>query len=46
MKKLLFFALAVMLFVPMALSAQQVTLNFLWYQDATSAGYPTDVAIW
>jgi len=46
MKKLLIFALALALFVPMAVTAQQTTLNFLWYQDATSAGYSTDVAIW
>jgi raffinose/stachyose/melibiose transport system substrate-binding protein len=45
MKKLFFFALALALFVPIAVTAQ-TTLNFLWYQDATSAGYSTDVAIW
>ncbi len=46
MKKLFFFALALALFVPIAASAQQTTLNFLWYTDATQATYATDQAIW
>ena len=46
MRGFLIFALALALFVPLAVTAQQTTLNFLWYQDATSAGYSTDVAIW
>lgn len=45
MKKLLFIVLALAL-VAASLSAQKVPLRFLWYQDATSAGYSTDVAIW
>ena len=45
MKKLLFIVLALVL-VAASLSAQKIPLRFLWYQDATSAGYSTDVAIW
>ena len=45
MKKFLFFAL-VLLIVPMSLIAQQTTLNFLYYIDATQAGYEEDQAYW
>lgn len=45
MKKFLFFAL-VLLIVPMSLIAQQTTLNFLYYIDATQAGYDEDQAYW
>jgi len=45
MKKLLFIVLAMSLITVVGAFAQ-TTLNFLWYQDATSAGYSTDVAIW
>jgi raffinose/stachyose/melibiose transport system substrate-binding protein len=45
MKKFLFFAL-ILLIVPMSLIAQQTTLNFLYYIDATQAGYEEDQAYW
>jgi raffinose/stachyose/melibiose transport system substrate-binding protein len=45
MRKLLFIALALAL-VAASLGAQKIPLTFLWYQDATSAGWSTDVAIW
>ena len=45
MKKFLFFAL-VLLIIPMSLIAQQTTLNFLYYIDATQAGYEEDQAYW
>jgi raffinose/stachyose/melibiose transport system substrate-binding protein len=45
MKKFLFFAL-ILLIVPMSLVAQQTTLNFLYYIDATQAGYEEDQAYW
>jgi len=45
MKKLLLVAVALLMLAPLVM-ADQTTLNFLWYQDATSAGYSTDVAIW
>ena len=46
MKKMIFFALMALLFLPVSAMAQQTTLNFLWYIDATTAGYSTDVQIW
>jgi len=46
MKKLLIIAFVLALFVPLAATAQQIPLNFLWYQDATAATYSTDVAFW
>jgi raffinose/stachyose/melibiose transport system substrate-binding protein len=45
MKKYLLLALVLLAFTAVGAGAQ-TTLNFLWYQDATSAGYSTDVAIW
>ena len=45
MKKFLFFAL-ILLIVPMSLIAQQTTLNFFYYIDATQAGYEEDQAYW
>jgi raffinose/stachyose/melibiose transport system substrate-binding protein len=45
MKKYLLFAIVLLAFTAIGAGAQ-TTLNFLWYQDATSAGYSTDVAIW
>ncbi len=45
MKKFLFFAL-ILLIVPMSLIAQQTTLNFLYYIDATQAGYEEDQQYW
>jgi raffinose/stachyose/melibiose transport system substrate-binding protein len=45
MKKILLLAIVLLAFAAFGAGAQ-TTLNFLWYQDATNAGYPTDVAIW
>jgi raffinose/stachyose/melibiose transport system substrate-binding protein len=45
MKKFLFFAL-ILLIIPMSLIAQQTTLNFLYYIDATQAGYEEDQQYW
>jgi len=45
MRKYLLLAIVVLAFTAVSAGAQ-TTLNFLWYQDATSAGYSTDVAIW
>jgi raffinose/stachyose/melibiose transport system substrate-binding protein len=46
MKRILFIGLALLVLAAVSIGAQQVTLNFYWYQDATSAGYQDDVAIW
>jgi raffinose/stachyose/melibiose transport system substrate-binding protein len=45
MKRILFLGMALMMLAAVSIGAQ-VTLNFYWYQDATSAGYADDVAIW
>jgi len=45
MKKYLLYALALLMLLPMSITAQQVTLNVLYYADATQAGYSEDVAI-
>ena len=46
MKRILILGVALMMLVAVSISAQKTTLTFLWYQDATSAGWSTDVAIW
>ena len=45
MKKLFLLALVALMFIPLSIMAQQVTLNVLWYVDATQAGYAEDQAI-
>ena len=46
MKKLLFFALLLMMLVPMSIMAQQTPLRFMYYIDASQAGYAEDQAVW
>jgi raffinose/stachyose/melibiose transport system substrate-binding protein len=46
MKRILFLGMALMMLAAVSISAQKTPLVFLWYQDATSAGWSTDVAIW
>jgi raffinose/stachyose/melibiose transport system substrate-binding protein len=46
MKRILFLGVALMMLAAVSISAQKTPLTFLWYQDATSAGWSTDVAIW
>jgi raffinose/stachyose/melibiose transport system substrate-binding protein len=46
MKRILILGMALMMLAAVSISAQKTPLVFLWYQDATSAGWSTDVAIW
>ena len=48
MKKLLFFALllALAVLVPTTVMAQQIPLRFMYYIDASQAGYAEDQAVW
>jgi raffinose/stachyose/melibiose transport system substrate-binding protein len=46
MKKSFFLALALLLVVGMSLSAERTPLRFLYYIDASQAGYVEDQAIW
>ena len=46
MKKLFFLALVLALLVPMSAMAQATPLKFLYYIDASQAGYAEDQAIW
>jgi raffinose/stachyose/melibiose transport system substrate-binding protein len=46
MKRILFLGLALLVLATVSVSAQKTPLVFLWYMDATSAGWSTDVKIW
>jgi raffinose/stachyose/melibiose transport system substrate-binding protein len=46
MKRILFIGMALMMLAAVSIGAQKIPLTFLWYQDATSAGWSTDVKIW
>ncbi len=46
MKRILFLGMALMMLATVSISAQKIPLVFLWYQDATAAGWSTDVKIW
>jgi raffinose/stachyose/melibiose transport system substrate-binding protein len=46
MKRILIIGMALLVLATVSISAQKTPLVFLWYQDATAAGWSTDVAIW
>jgi raffinose/stachyose/melibiose transport system substrate-binding protein len=46
MKRFLIVALGLLLLVAFSASAQKTTLNFLYYADATQAGYAEDMDFW
>ena len=46
MKKLFFIALALLFIVGMSVSADKIPLRFIYYIDASQAGYAEDQAIW
>ncbi len=46
MKKFLFIALALLVFVGLNVSADKIPLRFLYYIDASQTGYAEDQAIW